>query len=82
MIRMSLKKKRSTLPCIVLSDKMGRTIKSPSIDMLPASCALLVWYRWSEVVINILYHQLADGLVHFGGVSDACLVGRIMELSR
>ena len=81
MIRMLLEKNMSTLLCIVLLNETGRAVESPSIDMLPASCALLVWYRRSEVVTNILYHQLADGLVHFGGVGDACLVGGFMELS-
>jgi hypothetical protein len=81
MIRMSLEKKSGTLPCIILSDETGGTVEPSSINMLPASCALLVWYGWGEVIANILHHQLTDGLVYFGGVSDACLIGRIMELS-
>ena len=78
---MILEKKRSTLPCVILSDEMGRTVESSSVNVLPAACALLIWYKQHEVVTNISYHQLADGPIHFGGVSNACLVDRIMELS-
>ena len=75
MIRVSLEERRSTIPYTILSDETGGAVESPRIDVLPASRALLIRYRWSEVATDLLYHQLADGPVHFGGVSDACFVG-------
>ena len=55
----------STLPCVILLHETGWTVESSSINMLPPSSALLIWNGWIQMVANVLYHQLADGFVHF-----------------
>jgi hypothetical protein len=68
------------IPFVVIFDKAGGAIESPSIDMRPTSRTLLVGNGRGKMAANLLDHQLAHRPVHLCGVGDACLVGRIVEL--
>jgi hypothetical protein len=59
---------------------MGRAVESPSVDMFPTSCALLVGHGQCQMATDVLDHQFTDGLVDLGCVCNPHLVGSIVEL--
>ena len=70
----------NALPFIILLDEPGRAVEPPSINMCLASHTFVIGHGWGDVTADLLYHQLTDGPIHLGSISNVCSVGHFAKL--